>query len=86
MYKITYSRQAIKGMMRLQPAKRQAVIPGINAIAAAPPSARHPNVAGLSASRAYRLRVGDWRVIYEVDRKTRTMHVVVIAPRGRAYR
>ncbi|MCH8095679.1 MAG: type II toxin-antitoxin system RelE/ParE family toxin [Proteobacteria bacterium] len=39
-----------------------------------------------AASQAYRLRVGDWRVIYEVDRKTRTMHVVVIAPRGRAYR
>ncbi len=86
MFKITYSRQAIKGMMRLQPAKRQAVIQGINAIAAAPPSAKHPNIARLAGSRGYRLRAGDWRVIYELDRKTRTMHVVTIAPRGRAYR
>ena len=85
MFEITYSRQAIKGMMGLQPARRQAVINSINAIAAAP-FAKHPNVARLTASRAYRLRVGDWRVIYELDRKTRTMHVVTIAPRGRAYR
>jgi mRNA-degrading endonuclease RelE of RelBE toxin-antitoxin system len=84
-FNITYSRQAIKGMMRLQPAKRQAVINGINAIAASP-FAKHPNVARLASSPAYRLRVGEVRVIYEVDRKTKTMHVVIIAPRGRAYR
>ncbi|MCH8091443.1 MAG: type II toxin-antitoxin system RelE/ParE family toxin [Proteobacteria bacterium] len=85
MFKITYSRQAIKGMMRLQPARRQAVIKRINAIAASP-FTQYPNVARLAASQAYRLRVGDWRVIYEVDRKTKVMHVVIIAPRGRAYR
>ena len=85
MFKITYSRQAIKGMMQLQPARRQAVIKRINAIAASP-FAQYPNVARLASSQAYRLRIGDWRVIYEVDRKTRVMHVVIIAPRGRAYR
>jgi hypothetical protein len=53
---------------------------------AASPFTQYPNVARLAASQAYRLRVGDWRVIYELDRKTSTMHVVVIAPRGRAYR
>ena len=71
--------------MRLQQAKRQAIINAINAIAASP-FAKHPNVARLAASQAYRLRVGDWRAIYELDRKTKVMHVVVIAPRGRAYR
>ncbi len=71
--------------MRLQQAKRQAVIKKINAIAASP-FAKNPNVARLASAQAYRLRVGDWRVIYEVDRKTKVMHVVVIAPRGRAYR
>ncbi len=85
MFEITYRRQAIKGMMRLQQAKRQAVIKKINAIAASP-STQYPNVTRLAASQAYRLRVGDWRVIYELDRKTRTMHVVVIAPGGGAYR
>ena len=69
----------------MQQAKRQAIINAINAIAASP-FAKHPNAARLAASQAYRLRVGDWRVIYEVDRKTKVMHVVVIAPRGRAYR
>ena len=69
----------------MQQAKRQAIINAINAIVASP-FAKHPNVARLAASRAHRLRVGDWRVIYELDRKTKVMHVVVIAPRGRAYR
>ena len=85
MFKITYSRQAIKGMMRLQPARRQAVIKRINAIAASP-FARYPNIARLASSQAYRLRVGEVRVIYEVDRKTKVMQFVIIAPRGRAYR
>ena len=85
MFEITYSRQAIKGMMRLQPARRQAIIDAINAVAA-DPFGKHPNVRRLAASQAYRLRAGDWRVIYELDRKTETMHVVIIAPRGRAYR
>ncbi len=85
MFEITYGRQAIKGMMRLQQARRQAIINAIKAIAASP-FAKHPNVARLAASRAHRLRVGEVRVIYEVDRKMKVMHVVIIAPRGRAYR
>lgn len=34
----------------------------------------------------WRLRVGDWRVRFRRDAETRTIIVVAIAPRGRAYR
>ena len=33
----------------------------------------------------YRLRVGDLRVVYEVDRKARVVSVLHILPRGEAY-
>ncbi|MCA1677782.1 MAG: hypothetical protein LC777_01945 [Actinobacteria bacterium] len=32
-----------------------------------------------------RLRVGDWRVILELDESHRTIVVVRVLPRGRAY-
>lgn len=33
----------------------------------------------------YRLRVGDLRIIYEVDRQARVVNVLSILPRGEAY-
>ncbi len=31
-------------------------------------------------------RVGDWRIIYQVEEATRTINIVAIRPRSRAYR
>lgn len=33
----------------------------------------------------YRIRIGDWRIIYELKRSESTIVVYDIAPRGRAY-
>lgn len=35
---------------------------------------------------AYRLRVGDYRVLYEVDAKSKTIRVYSVEHRSRAYR
>ena len=35
--------------------------------------------------RTYRLRVGDLRIIYEVDRQARVVNVLSVLPRGDAY-
>jgi len=34
----------------------------------------------------WRLRVGDYRIVYERDARQRTISVLGVAPRGRAYR
>jgi len=34
----------------------------------------------------WRLRVGDWRVRFHYDYDARTIHVLRVLPRGRAYR
>ena len=50
------------------------------------PYAHHPNVARLQSRPGYRLRVGDWRVIYEVEGKELVILVLRIGSRGEVYR
>lgn len=52
---------------------------------AADPFAPNNNLTALKGS-GYRLRVGDWRILYAVDTEAPTMTVAAILPRGEAYR
>lgn len=52
---------------------------------AANPRARNTNVTALKGG-GFRLRVGDWRVLYHLDDKAKLLKVAAIRPRGRAYR
>lgn len=38
------------------------------------------------APGAYRLRIGSWRVLYDVDQAARAVRVTTAAPRRQAYR
>ena len=53
---------------------------------AANPFAPNNNVTALKATDGFRLRVGDWRVLYTLDTKAETMTIAAIVPRGEAYR
>ena len=53
---------------------------------AADPFASNNNVIALKATDGFRLRVGDWRVLYTLDTEARTMTIAAIVPRGEAYR
>ena len=53
---------------------------------AANPYASHPNANKLQNRPGYRLRVGDWRVIYEIQNDELIILVLKIAPRGEVYR
>ena len=50
------------------------------------PFAPNNNVTALKATDGFRLRVGDWQVLYTLDTKARTMTIAAIVPRGEAYR
>jgi mRNA-degrading endonuclease RelE of RelBE toxin-antitoxin system len=43
-------------------------------------------VTRLRGSNELRLRVGDWRVRFQVQHREQTIEVLRILPRGRAYR
>ena len=45
-----------------------------------------PNVKKLTEHPGFRLRVGDWRVVYLLDRDRVVIQVIRIAPQGEVYR
>ena len=61
------------------------IISKIDDLAAAP-FAPNDNVRTLTAIDGFRLRIGDWRVLYTLDTDARRMTIVAIVPRGEAYR
>ena len=50
------------------------------------PFASIPNAKKLQGRAGYRLRVGDWRVIYEINQDEVVIIVMKIAPRNEVYR
>lgn len=84
MYQIDYTRDAVKAL-RLMPRNVSLQIRGKIEQLAADPFAANNNVRKLVGREAYRLRVGDWRVIYEIDGGRLVILVLTVAPRGGAY-
>jgi len=50
------------------------------------PFAALPNVTKLQNREGYRLRVGDWRLIYDLQKEKLVILVFKVAPRGEVYR
>ncbi len=50
------------------------------------PFAVHSNVTKLHGREGYRIRIGDWRVIYKIQKDKLIIIVVKIAQRGEVYR
>ena len=55
-------------------------------VIAADPFADHPNAKKLQGREGYRLRVGDWRVIYAIQSEKLIIMVLKVASRGEAYK
>jgi len=84
MCKITFSKQADK-VLRRMPRNVALVIAGkIKELAESP--LRMRNVKKLTDHPGYRLRVGDWRVIYTVKEEDLLIHIVKIKSRGEVYK
>jgi mRNA interferase RelE/StbE len=81
---IQYERQAERAIDALDPLIRRRVLNAIGALAADPRAA--PNVKALQGQSAYRLRIGDWRVIYTLQDDVLTVLVIRVAHRREAYR
>jgi mRNA interferase RelE/StbE len=83
---LVWSRRASKGLARLPAKARAAMIDRLEAIAAAP-FARHANVEPLKGEPdVFRVRQGDWRAVYQVDRDADQVRVVTVAARREVYR
>ena len=85
MYKITFKKEASKSLNKLPLNVAKTIREKLEVIAANPHT-DHPNAKKLQGRDGYRLRVGDWRVIYEIQNEQLVILVLRVAPRGEVYR
>lgn len=81
-WSVEFERHADRDLERLDPPVKRRVLETIERLAINPRSAALRKLSGRTQSR---LRVGDWRVIIELDIPARTIVVERVLPRGRAY-
>jgi mRNA interferase RelE/StbE len=84
-YKILFTKQAYKSLRRIPSDVVRRIRDRLDQIAK-DPYAQNPNVAKLQNRPGYRLRVGDWRVIYDVQEDELIILVIKVGSRGDIYR
>ncbi len=85
MYKVTYKKKAEQALSKLPHNLARRIRGKVDKIALNP-YAQHNNVTKLRDRPGYRLRVGDWRVVYDINDGELIILVLKIAPRGKVYR
>ena len=85
MYKITYTTQAAKALIKMPRNTAQLIRKKMEQVAV-DPFASILNAKKLQGRPGYRLRIGDWRVIYEIKKTQVVIIVMKIAPRGEVYK
>ncbi len=82
-YDIVITRAAVRDLDRLDRAVLTRVAREIDALSTEPrPTGCRKLVNRVSL---WRVRVGDWRVLYEIDDTARTVNVVAVRHRSKAY-
>lgn len=85
MYTIEYQQQAVKALLKMPRNTARLIREKIEHLALSPYAVNN-NVRRLEGIDGYRLRIGDWRVLYEVMDNRLVIVVVKIKPRGNAYK
>lgn len=84
MWRIELSRDAAKAMLRMPRDQALRIRARLTDLARDPLDA--PNVKKLTEHPGFRLRVGDWRVVYLLDHGRIVIQVIRIAQRAEVYR
>ena len=82
-WRVVVDDRARKDLRRIDPPTRERILGAITRLAQG--AELSGDVKRLSESGEYRLRVGGWRARFERDDRQRTIIVVRVLPRGRAY-
>jgi mRNA interferase RelE/StbE len=83
-YTIEFTVTALKSLAGMPANTARLIRSKIDALAA-DPGAPNNNVKRLKGSTNFRLRVGDWRVVYTIENQRLVIVIVKIAPRGSVY-
>lgn len=85
MCRVVFSGRALRSLSRIDRPLAQLIRDRI-ALLATDPRGTPLDVKRLTGRAGYRLRVGDWRVIYELDEEIRVLAVEDVRRRREAYR
>ena len=83
-FEIKYSRQAVKFLKSLDKKLVLRILSKIEKLKEEPIQHDSKTVEGYN-EKLFRVRVGDYRILYEVDYKTNLIGIVKIEKRARAY-
>ena len=84
MYEVYVEKTAENDLKRLPPITFHRIIPEIRALAEDP---RPSGCRKLSGSKNdWRIRIGDYRVLYEIDEKTKAVRIMRVRHRREVYR
>lgn len=84
MYRVDTTKSFDKALARLPLNWQKRIVAKVREVAA-DPYAPNNNLTKLQGRDGYRLRVGDWRVIYELQDERLVMLVLDMGPRGDIY-
>ena len=84
MYEVFLERAAERDLKRLSAGDFQRIIPHLKALAQTPRPSGCRKIAG--SKNDWRIRVGDYRVLYEIDEKARAVRVMRVRHRREVYR
>lgn len=84
MYAVVVTKSFAKALSRIPANWQKRILEKIKEVAA-DPYAKHNNVTKLQGRDGYRLRVGDWRAIYELHDDSLQLWALEVGPRGRIY-
>ncbi len=85
MWSVTYTADAIKVLSRMDQVVARRIRSKILALALNP-TAPNNSVKKLAGIEGYRLRIGDWRVIFTLKHQTLTVIVVRVGHRREVYK
>lgn len=84
--RLLFEKPALSALRRMQPKIAAAIVAAMEHVAG-DPFGSHPNARKLKGARdSFRLRHGDWRVLYRIDRTANDLVVEDILKREEAYR
>jgi mRNA interferase RelE/StbE len=83
-YRVTLTDRAERDLAAIDPPQQQRIVKALRRLAAEP--RRDPQVRRLSGRDEYRLRVGDYRVLFEIEDDQLVVLVVEIGHRRGVYR
>ncbi len=84
MFDVRFSRLAVKVLTRIPRNAALMIREKIDQVAR-DPYAPNNNLKPLKGRPGYRLRVGDWRIIYTLEEEIRVLSVEEVGPRGGIY-